>query len=203
VPTYPEFREIGGVKYPVWTSYSGVKSAAMNCITEEPNDCCRCGTCCFATASTFDATWDFQSANIDCEDFDDIRSGSMTGIPTNGDPWCDDGEGGPPGSVFWSKTVGGITVIIQRTCGETPQWVLTVSKIGIISIETVGVTGDCCGATMTDVEIISLEACDPEANNTTGNSATITVQNNNCCLDELDECVVGTPNCDGTCDEGI
>jgi len=31
VPTYPEFREIGGVKYPVWTEISGTKYGAMNC----------------------------------------------------------------------------------------------------------------------------------------------------------------------------
>ena len=51
MPTYPEYREIGGVKHPVWTSYSGVKSAAMNCITEEPYDCNKCLDCCFSTIS--------------------------------------------------------------------------------------------------------------------------------------------------------
>jgi hypothetical protein len=135
---------------------------------------------------------------MSCAEFDGIRTGSMTGLTLTSYN-CTDGEF--TDSPTWSKTVGGVEVTVTLVCGATPTWLVSIGD-ATANVETSNAEGgDCCGFTNGSTQMNVTPTC---AGDNDGNSITVTIQNNQCCLDAEDICQEQNPaDCGGACDEGI
>lgn len=183
---------------------TGGKLARTDCCDcgTPPVTCCACGVyCCFASNSEISVTWNFGGDGAACEDFDLIRTGTMTGLKLNSDgnvTECVDGSF--TAYPIWSKTEGGVYVEINKSCDSADGWTIYVADVATSAFieSTVEILGDCCGADVSGVAISVSPPCEPNVDPAL-NEVTITVTSNSCCKDEEGACVSGTPECNGDC----